>query len=363
VEFLNSADKRLYLGGYTLSSQVFVDALVAADGRGVSVRVLVDGSPAGGLSDAGTAALTKLRRSGIDIRVVGGDRARYRFHHGKYAVVDSRALVTTENWKPSGLGGHSNRGWGVITDQKQVVDGLAETFRGDSGWVDAVPWSSANRTLSDTDPATESYPAEFETRSFDVERTELLLTPDNAAGRIRDLIASANETIRLKQMNIGSEQFSLLRAVVAAARRGVDVDILLSGAWYTEQENQRLRRSLTEQASKENLPLEVRVADPGERYGKIHAKGLLVDGEQSLIGSINWNNNSLRNNREVALLIESEGVASYFGRVFAADWEAAAPKSSERTVPVGLLVAVCCALLLAGTGLRTIQFESTTKQN
>jgi phosphatidylserine/phosphatidylglycerophosphate/cardiolipin synthase-like enzyme len=362
VEFLRSADERIYLGGYTLSSSAVVDALVAAEDRGVTVSVLVDGSPAGGMSDAAAAALTELRQSGIDLRVVDGDRARYRFHHPKYAVVDGRALLTTENWKPNGLGGHSSRGWAIITDQKRIVAGLVETFRGDRGWAGAIRWRNADSPSAATESRSESYPDNFEARSFAVERTELLLTPDNAAGRLRELLANADERIRLKQVSIGDEDFPLLEAVVEAARRGVEVEILLSGAWYVEKENRRLAARLSEQAAAEDLPLTVRVADPGKRYEKIHAKGVIVDGDTTVVGSINWNNNSLYNNREAALLIESEGVAGYFGRVFAADWEAAAPTTNERVVPIGLVLVVCCAAIAAGLGLSQLSFESLTRE-
>lgn len=363
VEFLNSADERIYLAGYTLSSQAVVDALVAADDRGVAVRVVVDGSPAGGMSDAAAAALTELRRSGVDLLLVDGERARYRFHHPKYAVVDGRALVTTENWKPSGLGGGSSRGWAVITDQQRIVEGFVQAFRSDRRWVDATVWSPGGRASSSPESPSESFPAEFEARSFEVERSELLLAPDNAAGRIRTLVENANTSIRLKQVSIGSEEFPLLRAVLDAARRGVEVDILLSGAWYAEEENERLRQSLTERAAAENLPVQIRVADPDKRYEKIHAKGLIVDGDTTVVGSINWNNNSLQNNREAALLIESDGVASYFGQVFAADWVAAASTESPRTVPVGLVIAVCFAVALARLGLRTLTFESRSERS
>ena len=98
-ELLSRADERILLAGYTLTSQSVVETLVQAHERGVSVRVLVDGSPVGGMSGRGAAALDTLAWNGIDVRVIGGDRARYRFHfhHAKYAVVDDRALVTTEN--------------------------------------------------------------------------------------------------------------------------------------------------------------------------------------------------------------------------------------------------------------------------
>ena len=355
VEFVASADSRLFLAGYTLSSPAVVEELIAAHNRGVRVQVLVDGAPAGGTSDAVSAALSDLSAAGVDLRVVDGPHARVRFHHAKYAIADDRALVTTENWKPSGLGGHSSRGWAVITDQQSVVAALNRTFHADRGWVDATRWRVTGADESEL--PTRRYPTHFAASSFDVERTELLVAPDNAERRLRGLFANASERIRVEQMSIDPE-FPLLDTVVDAAERGVEVEILLSGAWYVEGENERLASRLTERASAEGLPLQVRVADPDERFEKIHAKGIIVDGETTVVGSLNWNNNSFRRNREVALLVESEGVATYFGRVFEADWTAAAETPRTRRVPVGLLGAVAVTAALAVAGARRIDVEA-----
>ncbi|PSP18666.1 hypothetical protein BRC62_02700 [Halobacteriales archaeon QH_10_67_13] len=92
---LETAEERILLAGYTLTSRPVVEALRAAHDRGVRVRVLVEGDPVGGMSSRGAAALNALDRAGIDVRVVGGDRARYEYHNPKYAVVDDRALVTS----------------------------------------------------------------------------------------------------------------------------------------------------------------------------------------------------------------------------------------------------------------------------
>jgi hypothetical protein len=355
VEFLDSAEERLYLAGYTLTSERVVDALVRAHERGVAVRVLVEGGPVGGMSAPAGTALDELERAGIEVRVVGGKRARYRYHHAKYAVVDARALVTTENWKRSGTGGRSSRGWGVITDQRAVVDGLAETFEADAGWVDAVPWHEFDRpALVEEEPASGSYPSEFQAESFDVERSELLVAPDNAEARLREVIGGAEESIAIKQVRIGSEAFPLLREVIAAAERGVEVRVLLSGAWYVEEGNRRFVRRLEEQASRDGLPIQARVAEPGDRFEKIHAKGMIVDGERTVVGSLNWNNNSLRANREVALLIESEKLAAYFGDVFDADWEG---RAGRRELPAGLALAALFAGTVAVLVASRLRFE------
>jgi phosphatidylserine/phosphatidylglycerophosphate/cardiolipin synthase-like enzyme len=81
-----------------------------------------------------------------------------------------------------------------------------------------------------------------------------------------------------------------------------------------------------------------------------------VDGDGVLVGSLNWNNNSARENREVALLLHGEGVAGYYRAVFRADW-----LGGIWTVPVGLLVAVALTWAVAvGVG-RRITFESETE--
>ena len=357
VDFLESAEERVLLAGYTVSSPAVVEALTAAVERGVDVEVLAEGSPAGGMTGNGAAALSELDRAGATVRVLDGDRARYRYHHAKYAVVDDRALVTTENWKPAGTGGMSSRGWGVITDQKRVVAGLAETFRADASGMGAIPWHEYEPTPVEADPATGGYPQVFEARQLSVERTRLLVAPDNAGPAVRALIEGAEESIDIKQVSIGDRGFPLLQAVLDAAERGVEVRILLSGAWYVREENEQLAAWLTDQAAAADLPLSARVAEPGNAFEKIHAKGLVVDGEEVLVGSVNWNNNSVQNNREVALLLSGDAIADYFGDVFEADWHGDDTASDEWTLPLGVALAILAGAVVAVLGAKRIRFD------
>jgi phosphatidylserine/phosphatidylglycerophosphate/cardiolipin synthase-like enzyme len=354
VELLDSARDRILLAGYTFTAQRVVDALTAALDRGVTVAVLVDGSPVGGMTGDGAAALSQLSRAGATVRVFGGDRERYRYHHAKYAVVDDRALVTSENWKPSGTGGAANRGWGVVTGQDRIVEGLVDTYRADATWVDTASWTESDPTLVESDPSTGGYPQKFERERLPVERTHLLVTPDNAARVVRDRIENAEETLDIKQVRIGNRELPLLQAVLDAAARGVEVRILLSSAWYAAEQNEQLAAWLRDQAAAGDLPLTVRLADPGGAFERIHAKGLVVDGEQVLVGSINWNRNALRNNREVALLLEG-AAAGYFESVFDADWQRG--ESGGRDIPLGVALAVLAAAVAAILAAKHIRFE------
>lgn len=78
---LATADRRILLAGYTLTSADVADALVRARRRGVAVRVLVEGGPVGGFSQREARHLDRLVEAGIDVRLVGGAHARVRYHH------------------------------------------------------------------------------------------------------------------------------------------------------------------------------------------------------------------------------------------------------------------------------------------
>jgi len=343
VATLRAADDRLLLAGYTLTSERVVDTLVAAARRGVRVRVLVDGGPVGGISRAEARALDRLRAAGVEVRLVGGPRARYDFHHPKYAVADDRAVVLTENWKPAGTGGNGSRGWGVVTRDAETAAVLAETFRSDFGARGARPWPEVrprDGSFEPSSPANASYPTRFRARSVSVDSVEVLVAPDNAERAVVRRLDAAEESIRVLQATAGSPDQPFVRALVRAARRGVRVRVLLNGAWYAREENRAVVRVLDERAAREGLDLEAELAEPRGRYGKVHAKGVVIDGETVVVGSMNWNNHSARENREVVLALESEGAARYFGRVFRADWRGGAWR-----LPVGLLVA-----LVAGSG-------------
>jgi phosphatidylserine/phosphatidylglycerophosphate/cardiolipin synthase-like enzyme len=354
VEFLNSATDRVLLAGYTFASERAVEALSRAIERGVTVDVLVDGSPIGGMTGRQAAALDELARASANVRVVAGERTWYRYHHAKYAVVDERALVTTENWKPAGTGGASSRGWAVITDQRPIVAGLVETFRADSGRNDTRSWREHEPELTAGEPATGEYPRAFEARSVPVEQTHLLVAPDNAEAEILDRIERAEDSVDVLQVTVGDRGLPFLQAVLDAAARGVEVQVLLSGAWYVREENRQLVAWLEEQAAAANLSLSARVAEPGGAFEKIHAKGVIIDDREVILGSINWNNNSVRNNREVALVLEGEAVATYFGDVFEADWRG--DDGGGRRLPLGLALACLLGAVLAVLGARRIRF-------
>jgi phosphatidylserine/phosphatidylglycerophosphate/cardiolipin synthase-like enzyme len=352
---IRDADRRVRLAAYTFTSERVADALVAAAERGVSVRVLVEGAPVGGVSARQARLLDRLVDAGIEVRAVGGALARVRYQHAKYAVVDDRAVVLSENWKPSGTGGHSSRGWGAVVHDSTVAAHLASVFRADAGWRDARPWRQVRRNTSVQPPevADGEYAAQFEPRRVRADGVRVLVAPDNAERAVVRLVRSACETLFVQQVAVGSRRSPFLRAALSAARRGVEVRILLSSAWYVREDNRRLAAWLNRTADREGIDLTARLAEPAGRFGKIHNKGVVVDGERALVGSLNWNNHSARQNREVALVLEGEAAAGYYAEVFRSDW-----RRPGREVPAGLLVVVALAVTIAARwGYDRIEFE------
>jgi phosphatidylserine/phosphatidylglycerophosphate/cardiolipin synthase-like enzyme len=356
VEALRGARRRILLAGYTFTSERVADALIAAERRGVAVRVLVDADPVGGRTARGARALDRLAAAGVAVRVLGGPRARFDYHHPKYAVVDERALVLTENWKPAGVGGRSSRGWGVVVDSSPVAADLAALFRTDAGWDDVTPWRRhrRGRTFDSGTPAEGDYPSRFEPTDVTAAEVRVLTAPGNAESALVGVVDGADERVDVIQPSIGRRDGPLLRATVRAAERGVEVRVLVSGAWYVAEENAAFVEWLNGVAKRRDLPLTARVADPAGRYEKIHAKGVVAD-DTVVVGSLNWNENAVSENREVVLAVRSEALATYFRETFAADWRGGRGVDRATWVVVaGALAALVLALVLAR---KTVRFD------
>jgi cardiolipin synthase len=349
VEPLRGAEDRLLLAGYTLGSERVVDLLVAAADRGVEVRVLVEGSPVGGFAARSARLLDRVVAGGVEVRVLDGDPERFRFHHAKYAVADDRAVVLTENWKPSGTGGRTNRGWGVVTGTPRAATGgettaddLAALFRADAAAADAVSWEAfrAETEFHDGGAANGSYPTRFEAPAPTTADVELLTAPGNGADRLVERIDAADDRVLALVPRTGGPDNRLVRALRRAADRGVDVHLLLSNAWYDREENRALAEALADE------PVEVAVAEPRGRYGKVHAKGVVID-DTAVVGSLNWNAGAATENREVLLAVEDAAVADFYARAYAADW-----RGGGVHLPVGFAAGLGVAVAGAGVAAR-----------
>jgi cardiolipin synthase len=361
-EVIDESSERLLVNVYEFTHPGMADAFIRAHDRGVSVTILLEGGPVGGISPEEKTICWKMNQSGIPVyqmTTLDGVHAPYRYNHAKYIVADTRGLlITSENFKESGFpesGEGGNRGWGVYLESVPVAEYFTRVFEYDTGggWIAPLPGMSGT--------AEESYHENrqvvFRPERFSGAEVTPVLSPDTS-GLVLRLVESAEKTIDIEEAYISNtsnqEVNPYLGAAINASRRGVNVRVLLDSYWFNvenEDDNDEMVRYINHIAQVEKLPLEARCAGlDAAGLEKIHNKGVIVDGEQVLISSINWNTNSPTFNREAGVIIAHSGVARYFGRVFEADWNASSGSGSAENpvdyLKIGLTIGAVLLLIL-----------------
>jgi len=347
---IENAKEAIYLNVYQFHNFYLTDHLINATKGGIVVKVMLEGDPVGGIGDEERYIAEQIVNAGGEVRYMINDKAngiydRYRFNHAKYAILDDRlTIVTTENWKKTGVPVNNtfgNRGWGVVINNTDVTDYFSDVFFDD--WKpesrDSFPFTSGhpiyggpshgfepNRTIM-----TGNYTHPFDSVKLSGEfSVSPILAPDTSLMQTESIIGmlkGAKESVYVQQLYIYKDWNSctdnnnpFLDAAINAARRGCDVKILLNPT-YSYETNEATIEYLRAIAANEGLNMTAKFADT-ERTGlkKTHNKGVIVDRSKVLISSINWNENSAMNNREVGVIIDNDAVGEYYTDVFLYDW-------------------------------------------
>jgi len=371
---INSAKKELVMNAYELNSPEIASALQKKI-KSIPVTILLEGQPVGGMGEAGIQIrdliVASMNRSSLPHKFLvmssdtpKGEKARrFRFDHAKYIIVDGDALlVGSENYSVSGHpkeGTKGTRGWETLIHDKGIASSFMQLFKTDSttqhGDVFLISnsrprgpaqmlgqWSQDFAAMGGFDDGVSGFKPP-QPMTFEVPTINQLTSPNTSLNGLINFIKSAKKTLDLELMsfsyrwgNTGNVS-PLFSAVVDAARRGVKVRVLLNderafgGGERIESEelspkasnNLLVVEQLEELSKKEKLHLEAYIADiksMGVKY--IHNKGAIADGERVLVSSINWNRNSLENNREAAVVVNSEEVSAYYSELFNFDWNA-----------------------------------------
>ena len=368
---LANATASIDLSIYTLEHPELTAILVAAVQRGLRVRVLLEGSPPGGISDLQKWCVAQLAAAGAQVRYVAvrdgapnGLRTRVQYSHAKYLIVDDHlALNGTDNfnWDSIPVTGTDEsrepvggrRGYYLFTDAPVVVTTLRTIF--------AADWSDTD--FMDTFPFTPEHakyggpPAEFElperpayavdAAPFSALSTttgpaqfRVITSPENSlrpdAGLFALLAqAGAGDEIMVEQLyehkhwgdsvsNPVADPNPRLEALIGAARRGAQVYVLLD-RFFDDGEalrsNQATVTYLNAVAQAEGLALFARMGNP--TGGGIHAKLVLIrTGSEnwSGVGSLNGSEVSHKLNREVLMLTDAAPVYEALRDVFLWDW-------------------------------------------
>jgi uncharacterized repeat protein (TIGR01451 family) len=366
VDAIRSAKERIELEVYTLEQYGIVTELVQQAQQGVSVTVLLEGGPVGGVEDQELWACEQLHETGHGLCyfLVTSDTLRihnrYSYAHAKFMVVDrKRLLISSQNLTPHGLPGDDksngtggSRGVVLTTDAPEMVARAVEIFEADcdpENHADVSLWGPDNVLgygspppdfVPDTGEDWMTYTVQFpQPLATTGDWFELVTAPESALRSSDALLglmarAGAGDGVYVEQLyehpdwgDPVSAPNLRLQAYVEAARRGARVRILLNGGTldlrsFSLTSNVEAAAYVNEIAQAEGLDLSAHLGDPTQ-YG-IHNKMVLVDlgaeGKYVHVGSINGSETSNKVNREMALQVRSAALFDCLYEMFDYDW-------------------------------------------
>lgn len=359
---VSSAKKTIDINVYELTNPDITEILERKTAAGVKTRILLEGSPVGGLSPESIYTASRLSNAGADVKLVSTENGiyhtPYRFDHAKYMVIDGeKLLIASENFgntgfpyaEAAGTAGRGNRGFGALIESAAVAEYFTEVFETDirGGWVtDWKDYAAANPQKIRGARAEESVGGAnrgdivFAPATFSGVTVTPVLSPDTSY-LIPELVSSAEKSLYIEQAYItkwSTGKNPYLEAAIDAARRGVSVRVLLDSYRYNtedDDDNDEMVDYINGIAAKENLDLKAALIDL-DRSGllKIHNKCVIADRDKVLVSSVNWNENSPSYNREAGVILaggvgsvnggsggQSGTIGEYYSKVFDRDWE------------------------------------------
>ncbi|WP_327150888.1 phospholipase D-like domain-containing protein [Nocardia sp. NBC_01329] len=270
----------------------FARALAERAEAGVRVRLLLDGF---GSRSIEKELLTMMERAGVQIAWfrkplhLSPLQQNHRCHR-KVLVVDERCAFTggvgiAEEWCGDARDEHEWRDTHVQVEGP-AVDGVAAAF--------AQNWAECHDELfDDRDRFTAQAPAG--SAIVQVVRGSAGVGWQDMQTLLRVVIESAEQRLRLATAYFAPDEY-FVELLCAAARRGVEVEILLPGP-YTDK---RVCQLAGQHFYSALLACGVRILQ--YQPTMMHAKVITVDGIAALIGSTNFNRRSLDHDEEIMLV-------------------------------------------------------------
>lgn len=295
-DFIASARHTLLIKQFTFTEPSLVAATIERAQAGVAVRVMLNAARSGG-DRANDDTYELFRSAGIDVQWAS---PKFYVTHEKSIVVDSRAaMIATYNLMLKYF--TLTRDYGVITHDPAQVAQIVEVFEADWEHLDIDPPDTAG----------------------------LLWSNSNSRYQMARFIDRAEKTLLVQHPKFVDAV--IIDHIAAAVHRGVHVKVLCGGKhgisdWDildTFASLRTLRRFGVKVHKQKNL--------------RVHAKLIIIDDREALIGSMNIDRSAFDLRRELGLTIDDPAVVGRLAAVFAADWDGShhyePPDPLERVAP------------------------------
>lgn len=254
---------------YGLTDKKMLQALLNAKDQGKDVRILLEPHPYKSENENSRAA-KQLQAADVDL--IWADHAKLT-HQKTFLFDHHSAMIMTFNLTHSTF--KKERNFALLVTDPAMVNEIDRVFSTDA----------THQTTKVNNP-------------------NLFWSPDNSREKILALINTAKSSIEIYAQDINDYQ--VIGALARAARRGVKTDILLSAHGKMRQ-------------GKFNYLRTAGVTIKNSYHYIIHAKVLIIDHKQALIGSINLTTPSLDDNRELSVLTRDPAVIQTLLNTFSQD--------------------------------------------
>lgn len=285
--FIESAQRTLLIKQFTFTEPSLLAATIARRKAGVDVRVMLNAKRSGG-DRANDETYDELKRAGVDVQ---WSNPQFYVTHEKSIVVDeTAAMVATYNLMTKYF--TLTRDYGIITHDPVHVRQIIDVFNADWGHREFTP----------------------------AEDGGLLWSNSNSRYQMARFIDKATKTLHVQHPKFVDAV--ILDRLGAAADRGVKVKVLCGGKhgiseWDildTFSSLRTLRRFGCKVHKQKNL--------------RVHAKLIIVDKREVLVGSMNIDRSAFDLRRELGLTTTDPAIVGRLLEVFRHDW-----KSSHQYEP------------------------------
>jgi phosphatidylserine/phosphatidylglycerophosphate/cardiolipin synthase-like enzyme len=280
LDAIAAAKKSLRIKMFVFSDPALIAAVVAAQKRGVDVRVMLNPARRSGEAQNEESRAALLKGS---VAVEDSNPAFDLTHEKSMVVDDVAAFVKSLNWDPENL--TETRDYAVVTDDAAEVAEVIACFEADWTRKPFEPGDGAN----------------------------LIWCNNNGRERIAHFIDESKHTIFVQ--NERYQDPVILERLVRAKERGVKVHVMARPPHTLK------RDKLLEGVSGLRIMHDVGIKVHKLKHLKLHAKMLLADEKAAIIGSINLAPGSFDARRELGIEVRDKNVVERLDKVARHDWE------------------------------------------
>ena len=284
LDAINGAKKSLRVKMFVFSDPQLLKAVIAAQARGVKVRVMLNPARRSGEED-NEACRKALIAGGVEVR---DSNPAFDVTHEKSMVVDdAEAFVKSLNWQTKNL--TETRDYAVVTSHAHEVNEIVQCF--DADW-DRKEFKSG-------------------------EDAQLIWCRGNGRDRIAAFIDGAKHTLFLQ--NERYQDPIIIEHLVRAHMRGVKVHVMSRPPHTLKKEK------LIEGVGGLRIMDDVGIKIRKMKHLKLHGKMLLADGTRAIVGSINLAPGSFDSRRELAIEVRDNDVVARLQKIVQHDWDHSHP--------------------------------------